>query len=298
MFNSTVVNTATVTSGNADPVPANNVSSVSTPVIAPTADLEVIKTALPASPLAGETITYTVSVTNVGPDIATNVVLTDAMQGGAIFGGAVSLGGFTLQSNTSTAVTFTLASLSVGANATVVFTATAPPSGVVVNTAGATADQGDPMPANNVSSVSTPVTEVAYLQISKSQDYTASLIDTIAPGGAITYTLLVTNTGPSDAASVIVSDTLPAGTNFESVSGSGWSCTFSAPTVSCAMGVLPVGPASAITIVATAPITGGLTLTNTATVASSTLPSTTVTSNAVTVKVVHSLYLPLILKQP
>jgi hypothetical protein len=95
-----------------------------------------------------------------------------------------------------------------------------------------------------------------------------------------------------------VTDVLPTGMNFIGASGAGWSCGFSAPSVICSAPSLALGPAPAIMIEASAAITVGLTLTNTATVHSATHPATPVTSNAVSVNVGAANHLPVIFKQP
>jgi uncharacterized repeat protein (TIGR01451 family)/CSLREA domain-containing protein len=264
------------------------------------ADLSVNKTAFPASVMSGETITYTVLVVNLSSfGSALNIVLTDTLTGGASFGGVVNGGGFTLQSSSSGQAIFTLPTLAAGAGTTLIFTATAPTlAGAVVNTATVASGNPDPGLVNNVSVVNTPVTPVANLQIGKMQSYQAILTNTVASGATISYTLLVTNTGPSPAASVVVTDVLPTGMNFIGASGAGWSCGFSAPSVICSAPSLALGPAPAITIEASAAITVGLTLTNTATVHSATHPATPVTSNAVSVNVGAANHLPVIFKQP
>src|SRR5262245_60811067 len=53
----TLTNTATVTSTTTDPNPANNASTVTTTVVAPSADLSVSKTG-PATVVAGQNMTY------------------------------------------------------------------------------------------------------------------------------------------------------------------------------------------------------------------------------------------------
>lgn len=83
------------------------------------------------------------------------------------------------------------------------------------------------------------------------------------------YTLSVTNNGPSPATSVSVSDTLPAGSGFVSAMGTGWTCGFAAGVVTCTMPSLAVGPAAPITLTITAPpVASTGTLSNTATVSS------------------------------
>ncbi|HEX7138643.1 MAG TPA: DUF11 domain-containing protein [Vicinamibacterales bacterium] len=90
-------------------------------------------------------------------------------------------------------------------------------------------------------------------------------------GSPVSFTLAVTNNGPTAASSVSVSDPLPAGSGFVSATGAGWTCGFSAGVVTCTMPSLPVGPAAPITLTMTAPaVTRSTFISNTATVSSST----------------------------
>ena len=77
-------------------------------------------------------------------------------------------------------------------------------------------------------------------------------------------------------------------------SGSGWTCGNSGQTVTCTVSSLSVGAAPAIQIVATAPVTPGLVLTNTAVVNAATHPNTPVNSNSVSVKVQFRAFLPIV----
>ncbi len=272
-------------------------SNVATLTTAAQAELRTFKTATPSPVLAGQPVTYVVTVQNFGPDPANNVVITDVFQGGATFGSVVGTsGGATLQSSSAGGVTFTVASLGFGASASMTYTVIAPASGVITNTATAASDAVDPTPNNNVFSTTTPVTPVATLQIGKAQSVVTPITGTVRPGGTITYTLLVTNAGPSSATSITVTDSLPAGLTYVSAGGSGWSCSFSAPTVTCTTPTLSVGAAPAIQIVATAPVTPGLVLTNTATVNAATYPNTPATSNSVVVKVQYRVFAPIVRK--
>jgi uncharacterized repeat protein (TIGR01451 family) len=91
----------------------------------------------------------------------------------------------------------------------------------------------------------------------------------------ITFTLAVTNNGPSSANTVSVVDTLPAGSTFVSASGTGWVCNNVAGTVTCTVASLPLGAAPVINLTFNAPpvVTAG-TLSNTATVSSATTDPT------------------------
>ena len=74
----TLVNTATVSSSKVDPDKSNNTATEKTVVVAPSADIAITKMDNPDPVKLGEALTYTVTVTNQGPDSATNVILVDS----------------------------------------------------------------------------------------------------------------------------------------------------------------------------------------------------------------------------
>jgi len=86
----------------------------------------------------------------------------------------------------------------------------------------------------------------------------------VAAGSNLTYTLAVTNRGPSAATGVTLNDTLPSGVTFVSMSATQGNCTGTA-TVNCSLGVLANGAAATVTITVRA--TGAGSVTNTASVA-------------------------------
>jgi uncharacterized repeat protein (TIGR01451 family) len=100
--------------------------------------------------------------------------------------------------------------------------------------------------------------------------------DPVNTGSNLTYTITVNNNGPDAAANASWSDTLPEGTTFVSLPGvSGWSCTLpeagDSGTVSCSNPSFAVGSSVFTLTVAVAPtVAAGTTLSNTATVTSST----------------------------
>jgi len=288
-----ITNTVTASADEPDNNIANNTASTAVTVTL-IADVRVVKTTPITQVLAGQPVLYAVVAHNLGPLTATNIVIADVFQGGATFGGVVATsGGATLQSNTSTAVTFTVPALPVGSLAVVVYSIIAPPTGTVTNTVTVAATGFDPQPANNTDSVTTPVVPVANLSISKAPSFPTAIAGTITPSAQLTYTILVNNNGPSPADNVVVTDVLPAGLTFVSASGSGWTCSFSAPTVTCTRPTLSVGAAPAIQVVASAPVTSGLVLTNTAVANAATFPNTPVNSNIVSVKVQFRAFLPI-----
>lgn len=112
--------------------------------------------------------------------------------------------------------------------------------------------------------------------------------DSVAPSGNITYTITAVNAGP-DPATATLTDNLPAGTTFVSLSApAAWSCTTppvnSGGTVTCIRAAFPVGASEDLTLVikANSEATPGSFITNTATIASDVPDSTDENDNATT----------------
>jgi uncharacterized repeat protein (TIGR01451 family) len=113
--------------------------------------------------------------------------------------------------------------------------------------------------------------------------------DPVIAGTNLTYTVTVSNAGPSAAATTSWSDTLPAGTTFVSLNTVAlWSCTTPAVgangTVACSKASLAsAGSAAFSLVVAVAPATpAGTVLTNTVTVSSATSDPTPGNNSATT----------------
>jgi uncharacterized repeat protein (TIGR01451 family) len=141
----------------------------------------------------------------------------------------------------------------------------------VVNT-GVTGGGGETNTSNNSDTDSVPVVSNADVAIVKSVTPT-----TTPPGKNVTYTLLVTNNGPSTAKDVKVADPLPAGMTFVSVTPA--SCGLAGTVVRCSLGDLAKGQSVTITVVSGIPLSlANKTKTNEATV-SSTTPDSDLTNN-------------------
>ena len=83
----TITNQAEVASGVDDPDAANNAASAET-TVDPAADLSISKSDSPDPVLAGQPLTYSLSVANAGPSDATAVELTDDLPAGVTFDSA------------------------------------------------------------------------------------------------------------------------------------------------------------------------------------------------------------------
>jgi len=86
----------------------------------------------------------------------------------------------------------------------------------------------------------------------------------LTQGGNATFTLTVTNNGPSTAANVVVTDTLPAQLTFVSATPSVGTCDTGPVTITCNLGSMNPSTSATITLVAT--MTGTGTTTNSASV--------------------------------
>ncbi|HZF09807.1 MAG TPA: ExeM/NucH family extracellular endonuclease [Thermoanaerobaculia bacterium] len=268
-------NTATASSATSDPNPGNE-SGTATTTVAASADLSVTKVDTPDPVTAGNNLTYTITVTNVGPSAAATVSLSDLLPTGTTFVSLASPGGWSCTNpavGSGGTVSCTNASLGVG-NAVftlVVKVGSSVTAGTVLsNTATVSAATPDPNPGNGSATATTTVATSADLSVTK-----VDTPDPVTAGNNLTYTITVTNAGPSAAATVSLSDTLPTGTTFVSLaSPGGWSCTNpavgSGGTVSCTDASLAVGSAVFTLVVKVGVSVPAGTLSNTATVSAAT----------------------------
>ena len=154
--------------------------------------------------------------------------------------------------------------LLVGATATYTLTGTvsAAANGTLVNTVTVTAplNRIDPNPANNGATDTDTLTPQTDLSLTKTDS-----ADPVSPGDPLTYTLTMTNLGPSDATAVTVVDTLPAGVTFVSSVPGPPTCDIAGMTVSCALGTIGVGGNTAVSINVTVDAFASGILVNTAT---------------------------------
>ncbi len=188
-------NTASV-ANLTDANPANNTALDRTVLVG--TDLGVTKTVLPASPQEGETVLYTIRLTNNGPNSADSVALTDTLPADLTFiSAAASQGTYSVANGR-----WTVGTLADGAVATLNLTSSVNSSArgkVVVNTvSGLSSDQPDYNSANNTASASFSVasTVVAGEVIDAATDdpISAALI-TLVDNASRTYTTTTNATG-------------------------------------------------------------------------------------------------------
>jgi len=260
---STVTNSAFVGATEPDPESSNNDFAVETDIVR-VADLSVTKTDNDASVNAGESIVYTISVTNAGPSQASGVTVADNVPAGTTFDPAGSTPGCSESGGVVTCDVATTLDPSNSATVSVAFLVAedTPPGTTLTNTVVASGNETDPTPENEASDT-TPVTTSANLNIVKD-----SASATAVAGTNLTWTLAVTNVGPSQADTVVVTDNLPPG--LTAVSAAPSECTTAATTVTCTFATLDVGQTVNISIVTLVDSTQTEPLINEASVTSST----------------------------
>ncbi|HJW93500.1 MAG TPA: C25 family cysteine peptidase [Thermoanaerobaculia bacterium] len=166
---SATVNINGVTTG--DNVPANNSASDSVKVASATnADVQIVKTVSPNSIGNGQLTNYTLAVTNNGPATATNVTFSDLIPASLTYQSHAASGNTMNCSYSSgtTTITCSVGTLPVGNTITVTFIVQAQNTGTIPNTASITsADQTDPVPANNSSTANLNVFAITLVKMRK-----------------------------------------------------------------------------------------------------------------------------------
>jgi large repetitive protein len=241
-----IINTARLLSvGNGiDTIDTNNsATATATPAAA---DLSIAKTVVAngASPpnttpsKSNPTIKYAITVRNNGPDNATGIIVNDQLPSGLVFVSSDSTA-----YNPSTGV-WQLGNLSNGLTRTLNVIARLADGALpttIENTATITdSNQCDDDTANNTSTtLVTP--QVIDLSVTKAVDQS-----TVTVGNNVTWTMTVTNSGPSAATGVQLRDTLPAGVTY--VSDTKTRGTFAAGTGVWDVGNLGVNETVTLTI--------------------------------------------------
>lgn len=256
----TLWHTVQVASVTLDPNTANNGASSESNVLAGQADLELIKQDNPDPVTVSGNVDYVLRVRNLGPSRATNVVVTDTLPASVVYVSGTASQGSCAQA--AAVITCNLGSLASGASATITIRVRADSVGSLSNSASVTGTESDPNAANNSSTITTTVAPSADLQVTM-----VDSADPVTAGTNFTYTLTVTNRGPSNATGVTVTDTLPAGMTLASSTASQGACSTAGATVTCSLGAIAANASATMTLSVSVGNAG--TVTNTASVSAS-----------------------------
>jgi uncharacterized repeat protein (TIGR01451 family) len=119
------------------------------------ADLSLVKEDSSSTIVVGDPLTYTIDVSNAGPDEAPNVVVTDPIPSELTFESATATQGSCSESGGT--VTCALGTLAVDSSATITINTTANAEGTITNTASVSSSASDPDPSNNSDPATTTI---------------------------------------------------------------------------------------------------------------------------------------------
>ncbi|HMP71799.1 MAG TPA: FG-GAP-like repeat-containing protein [Kiritimatiellia bacterium] len=191
--------------------------------------------------IAGEGMIYRITITNRGPNVATNVVVSASLPP---------------EVEPSDPFVTNLVQVIVGGSQSFLLPVFLPSTaeGALTSTVTAASDYLDAVPADNTSVLVSPVTFSADLAVS-----VRTQPDQALSGLPWTFVVTVSNRGPSAATQVTVTNTLPGGATFVSTSAGG---IHSNGTVSHVFPMLAVNVATTFQFRVTTPSTLGAVVTN------------------------------------
>jgi uncharacterized repeat protein (TIGR01451 family) len=222
----------------------------------------------PSSVTAGTDATYTMTVTNNGPNAVSGLVLTDTLPAGSAFVSMTQTAGsdgFTFGQSGGTATETATADVPSGSSDTftlvVTAAANATPGSPFNDSASVTATTADPNSSNNSATQNgTIVGAPADLAVTASGPATAN------EGDQVTYTVTVTNTdATSSGTGVVLTDALGANLRYVSATTSQGTFSQSGGVVTFTVGTLAAGASATVTV--TAQATEDATVTDSASVA-------------------------------
>jgi uncharacterized repeat protein (TIGR01451 family) len=145
----TLSNSATITSDTADKDPLNNTFTLATSIES-SADLSITKASLSDPIIAGESLTYIITLMNSGPSDAQNVVITEDYDANFIFSSS------SLSPDSGTNNQWTFKTIKAGDSETISIAGSIAPSaiGSLFNSVTLTSDTADPDPDNNSTGLS------------------------------------------------------------------------------------------------------------------------------------------------
>ncbi|MGA8867288.1 MAG: hypothetical protein WB510_09985, partial [Candidatus Sulfotelmatobacter sp.] len=279
----TITANSSVSATTADPVSADNSTTVVTN-LRDACDLTVTNTGVPSPVAAGGSITYTQTVSNGGPSNCSTATFAEATPSNTSFVSVavVTTGGGTWTCPNAAPVSCTNPSVPPGSTATItaVYNVAAGTGAgtIITDIATAASATHDTNPNDNSATMAIAVAGATQADL--------SVINTASPnpvtaGNNITYTQTLTNGGPAAAATISLSETIPANTTVVSLTGpAGWTCVVGVP--SCTIASLAANATATFTYIlnVNTGVASGSTITQTASVSAATSDPNSANNNA------------------
>ncbi|MFH1755151.1 MAG: DUF11 domain-containing protein, partial [Candidatus Latescibacterota bacterium] len=206
---STIINSAGITGADQADLDGSN-DTASAAITVQSSDLSLSKMADNLSPNEGDTVAFTITLINLGPDDATAIEVTDLLPAGLTYlSDSTSQGSYLSGSGL-----WSVGTVAAADSAALMITAavSAGTAGSIISNVcsiGSTVE-ADPDSTNNIASTAVAV-QSADLAVTK-------IVNTPTPieGDTVTYTITVSNLGPDLATGIKVLDLLPAGVTYVS----------------------------------------------------------------------------------
>jgi uncharacterized repeat protein (TIGR01451 family) len=221
----------------------------------PAANLAVTVTTSSDTVTAGQRVTFTVAVMNLGPNPAAHVSLVSGLPQGALLSGtapvSLSQGTFALSSG---AVEASLGTIGAHASATATITVRRMSAGSLSAGALVYSAAGDSQGGNNGALKTVAVMAAPDVTIGVAAPTSVSL------NHEMTYTFTATNPGPATATNVVVSHQLPKNVTIVSTTSSQGSVAPAGGVINAHLGTLGAGTTATVTVVARPGAAGALPL--------------------------------------
>jgi uncharacterized repeat protein (TIGR01451 family) len=206
----------------------------------PIADLAVTLNGPSQAIFVGNNLTYTITVTNRGPAIATAVVQDVLPASQTYVSSSASVGSC---ANNAGVVTCNIGDLLVGQGAQITLVASPIFGGTYTNVVSVTGNQSELIPTNNAAAF--VVSSIGTSDLAVSFDHAAASALIAQP---MQYVIVVTNNSLSPASSVTVTNVLPAGFTLLAAVPSQGVCSNQAERISCSLGTIGGGAAATVQI--------------------------------------------------
>ena len=220
--------------------------------VSPPGDLRLTMTGTPNSAPAGTQITYSLLVTNKLDKILSGVRLQDTLPAGVSYVSATSSRGSCTYS--AGIVNCAIGTLSEFEDVNITITVTAGLPGFATNVATVLANGPDMDNSDNTATATTEIVSSADLQVQGTDSP-----DPVHLGNSLAYTLTISNRGPSAAAGVVMTSTLPASVSINNVTASQGIWNINGSVVTFTLGVIDFANTAVITINCTPTAAGSIT---------------------------------------
>jgi uncharacterized repeat protein (TIGR01451 family) len=232
-----LTNAATATGIEADPVVTNNTLSVVSQVRLD-ADLTLSGSVAPALALVDQELTYTLVVSNRGPNEATAVRVEDLLP---VDVSVVQVQGTAVVTNAGGAVRLELGELDSGATAVVTLVIVPHQSNTITNLASVTSDAVDPDEDNNAVTLVATIQPWADYTLTQNASLPLALVN-----ASLTFAIRVTPLAPYSVPQTSLTDSLADSVDFVSATTSHGVCRTESGKLICDLGVVPGGETATV----------------------------------------------------